>query len=139
MRIQANERGTLNLEAILSAPQACAQVKLLAMRAKTGEYIIPGQYLQSLNDLDLGCLVNIADMSAFNEPALFNMVCLAEILANAEGFPALNDEDARRNVGFLVIVLTSMMLARKGVVTVFYDKISFSDAADEEAFVQINE
>lgn len=139
MEIQHNERGVLNLAAILSAKEACAQVKLLAMRAQAGEYIIPGKYLQGLNDLDLGCLVNIADMSAFNEPALFNMVCLAEILANAEGYPALTDQEARKNVGFMVMILTSMMLARKGVVTIFYDNISFADSAADDEIVKIND
>lgn len=139
MEIQNNERGYLNINAVLTAPQVCAQIKLLAMRAQSGEYIIPGKYLQGLNDFDLGMLVNIADMSAFNENALFNMVCLAEILANSEGYPALNDDDARKNVGFTVMLLTSCMLARKGVVTVFYDNISFSDSAHEDMIVKVNE
>ena len=139
MMIQPNERGTLNLTAVLNAKDICAQVKLLAMRASTGEYIIPGKYFQGLNDLDLGVLVNIADMSSFNEQALFNMVCLAEILSNAEGFPALTDEDAHKNVGFVVVILTSMMLERKGVVKMFYDNISFSGSASEDTIVELIE
>ena len=137
MQIGSNERGVLNIDAVLNSKDACAQVKLLAMKAKAGEYIIPGEYLKSLNDLDLGALVNIADMSAFHEPALFNMVCLSEILASSEGFPPMNDEEARKNVGFMVVILTSMMLARKGVVIVHYDNISFAGTAEQDTIVTL--
>jgi hypothetical protein len=139
MKIESGERGILNLDAVLAQANVSAVVKMLAARAKNGEYILPGQYLKSLNDFDLATLVNLADAATFNDSALFNMVCLAEILANTEGYPAMTDADAQRNIGFLITLLTSIMLARKGLVEVLYDNISFADSAGEDTIVKIIE
>ena len=137
MEIPNNERGVLNIDVVLAAKEVAAPIKLLAMRAKSGDYIVPGKYFQELNDFDLAQLVNLADMCNFNEMALFNMVCLTEILSSFEGFPALSDQEARDNVGMIVIVLTSMMLARKGLCKVHYDNISFSGSADNDTIVEL--
>ena len=135
MNIEENERGYLSLSAVLSAPNACAQVKMLALRAHTGDYIIPGQYLKNLNDLDLECLINIADKSNFDDQALFNMVCLAEILSSSEGFPPISDEEALKNVGFLITILTGISLERKGITTVIYDNISFAGSSESDVII----
>lgn len=137
MNIEENGRGYLSLPAVLSAQNVCAQVKMLAMRAQTGDYIIPGQYLKNLNDLDLECLVNIADKCTFDDQALFNMVCLAEILSSTEGFPPLTDEEALKNVGFLITILTGIALERKGITTVVYDHISFAGSSESDVIIKM--
>lgn len=135
MHIKINGRGVLSLDAVIAAPTAAAQIKLMAMSMKSSGYVMPSDYLRQLNNIDLAALCDIADKCTFDDEALFNMVCLAEMLATAEGYPALTDEDASKNVGFTTTLLIAESLKRKGAVDIIYDNISFGESKSNDAII----
>jgi hypothetical protein len=109
-----------------------AVARLVAQQVTTGGYLKPGHWLRDLHDFDLRTLSMIIDecQDTIDDPATSTMIGLTMILVQAEGLP-LDPDVLNSQVNQLGLFITTESLARKGVVEVYYDNISFGDDAGE--------
>jgi hypothetical protein len=96
----------------------------IAKYLMTVPYISVGEFLQNISDTDLDELVNVANRD--DDDAVSELMMLAEMLSRAEGVFTETPEEYGENVGFIRMLLASVSLARKGLVKVNYENISFS-------------
>lgn len=109
-----------------------AVVRLAAHQAtQAGGYMKPGAWLKQLHTYDLRSLMMMIDDVGFDldNPASKALVALAMILVQAEGLEI--GDGFQGQVNQLGLFLTTESLARKGLVEVYYDNISFGDDAGE--------
>lgn len=130
----------INPEAILENENVSSVVKAAMRRAMKQAFLLPGHWVRDLSDFEVDQLVELAeqakDEDARNEPgpAGEELVLLTLILSTAEGCAPESDAEVMSYTGTLIAVIICESLARKGLVKIFHDKISF--VAPDEVIVQ---
>lgn len=125
----------LAYENIIKSKGLMPVTRTLALDLTSQGYMSVGDFLKSLSDSDVQNLLNISEDEEdeqFSEIAL-----IAEMLAGAEGLIAFKDIDtfsARINQFCAFIVIES--LARKGLVKVFHENMSFGEDMDSKIIVE---
>lgn len=125
----------VNLEKIAYDSPFSSVTKLLAIRLMKEPYITLGKFFQSLSDTDVQFLSNLAsaaviksgDMPAEigDEDALLEITMLCHMLSHAEGTYTGNINECIENIGFLVGLISSASLERKGLCEVVWKNASF--------------
>jgi hypothetical protein len=131
-----NEEGkfTLAYENIIKSKGLMPLTRALALDLTTQGYMSVGDFLKSLSDSDVQNLLNISENNKSEQ--FSEIVLITEMLAAGEGL-ALEGVDtttARVNQFCMLIVMES--LARKGLVKVFHENMSFGDEMGDKTIVE---
>jgi hypothetical protein len=122
-----------NLEKVAGDVDYLPIVRLTAAGLISNPYNTVGNWLQNVANGDLNDLLKIIneqhDAYELDPDAMIdaydNIVLLTLILAQSEGVDLEDFDDLHDNVGILSILLTTEGLARKGLVDIMYDQVSF--------------
>jgi hypothetical protein len=131
-----NEEGKFALayENIIKSKSLMPLTRTLALDLTTQGYMSVGDFLKSLSDSDVQNLLNISENNKSEQ--FSEIVLITEMLAAGEGL-ALEGVDtttARVNQFCMLIVIES--LARKGLVKVFHENMSFGDEMGDKTIVE---
>ena len=100
-------------------------------------YTSLGKFFKKLSDENLQVLSEIIEEgdSEFNE-GMEDIVLMTEMLSRAEGVPSQSIEDITENVNYFGACVTCVSLARKGLVRVYYDNMSFGTDQGDKVLVE---
>jgi hypothetical protein len=132
-----NEEGqfTLVYDNIIKSKGLMPVTRTLALDLSESGYMSVGDFLKSLSDYDVENLLKISedeDSEQFSEIAL-----IAEMLASGEGLTAFKDIDTfSQRIDQLCAFLAIESLARKGLVKIYYENVSFGEEMGDKIIVE---
>ena len=125
------------IEKIIASDKLLPVTKSVAKMLMRNPYISLGRFFKKLSDENLQVLSEIIEEgdSEFNE-GMEDIVLMTEMLSRAEGVPSQSIEDITENVNYFGACVTCVSLARKGLVRVYYDNMSFGTDQGEKILVE---
>ena len=125
------------MEKIIASDKLLPVTKSVAKMLMRNPYISLGRFFKKLSDENLQVLSEIIEEgdSEFNE-GMEDIVLMTEMLSRAEGVPSQSIEDITENVNYFGACVTCVSLARKGLVRVYYDNMSFGTDQGEKILVE---
>ena len=125
------------MEKIIESDKLLPVTKAVAKMLMRNPYTSLGKFFKKLSDENLQALMEIIDEgdSEFNE-GMEDVVLMTEMLSRAEGVPSQCIEDITENVNYFGACITCVSLARKGLVRVYYDNMSFGKDQGEKILVE---
>ena len=125
------------MEKIIDSDKLLPVTKSVAKMLMRNPYTSLGKFFKKLSDENLQVLMEIIDEgdSEFNE-GMEDVVLMTEMLSRAEGVPSQSIEDITENVNYFGACVTCVSLARKGLVRVYYDNMSFGTDQGEKILVE---
>jgi len=126
-----------NMEKIIDAEGLLPVTKSVAKMLMRNPYISLGKFFEKLSDENLQTLMEIIEEgdSEFND-GMEDIVLMTEMLSRAEGVPSQCIEDITENVNYFGACVTCVSLARKGLVRVYYDNMSFGRDQGDKVLVE---
>jgi hypothetical protein len=126
-----------NLEKIIESEGLLPITKSVAKMLMRNPYTSLGKFFKKLSDENLQSLMEIIDEgdSEFNE-GMEDIVLMTEMLSRAEGVPSQSIDDITENVNYFGACVTCVSLARKGLVRVYYDNMSFGRDQGDKVLVE---
>lgn len=134
-----NKIMSIQLDKVIADPKFSAITKMTAMRLQQMPYMTLGEWFQSLSNNDIIVLNFMTELAITDIDVLGDLIILTEMLSRAEQAEALNPEDARDNVNFFLVAINCVSLARKGLVKVTYENMSFGHDMRDKEFVVLND
>ena len=127
----------VNCAEVVKSKESLAVTRLLAADLLAKPYIAVGDWIQSVSDSDLSVLVDGAEPDENDEYKLEDLMLILMMLRQAEGLPPIKeDEGFREGCGQLVTFLVMESLARKKLVRIFYENMSFGDDMGDKVIVE---
>ena len=125
------------MEKIIESDKLLPVTKSVAKMLMRNPYTSLGKFFKKLSDENLQVLSEIIEEgdSEFNE-GMEDIVLMTEMLSRAEGVPSQSIEDITENVNYFGACVTCVSLARKGLVRVYYDNMSFGTDQGEKILVE---
>ena len=125
------------MEKIIESDKLLPVTKSVAKMLMRNPYTSLGKFFKKLSDENLQVLMEIIDEgdSEFND-GMEDVVLMTEMLSRAEGVPSQCMEDITENVNYFGACVTCVSLARKGLVRVYYDNMSFGTDQGEKVLVE---
>ena len=125
------------MEKIIESDKLLPVTKSVAKMLMRNPYTSLGKFFKKLSDENLQVLMEIIDEgdSEFND-GMEDVVLMTEMLSRAEGVPSQCMEDITENVNYFGACVTCVSLARKGLVRVYYDNMSFGKDQGEKILVE---
>ena len=125
------------MEKIIESDKLLPVTKSVAKMLLRNPYTSLGKFFKKLSDENLQVLMEIIDEgdSEFND-GMEDVVLMTEMLSRAEGVPSQSIEDITENVNYFGACVTCVSLARKGLVRVYYDNMSFGTDQGEKILVE---
>ena len=125
------------MEKIIESDKLLPVTKSVAKMLMRNPYTSLGKFFKKLSDENLQVLMEIIDEgdSEFND-GMEDVVLMTEMLSRAEGVPSQCIEDITENVNYFGACITCVSLARKGLVRVYYDNMSFGTDQGEKVLVE---
>ena len=125
------------MEKIIASDKLLPVTKSVAKMLMRNPYISLGRFFKKLSDENLQVLSEIIEEgdSEFNE-GMEDIVLMTEMLSRAEGVPSQCIDDITENVNYFGACITCVSLARKGLVRVYYDNMSFGKDQGEKILVE---
>ena len=125
------------MEKIIESDKLLPVTKSVAKMLMRNPYTSLGKFFKKLSDENLQVLMEIIDEgdSEFND-GMEDVVLMTEMLSRAEGVPSQSIEDITENVNYFGACVTCVSLARKGLVRVYYDNMSFGTDQGEKILVE---
>jgi hypothetical protein len=103
-----------------------------------------GEFFKDISQVDLDMLSGLCDRALEGTESgtdvsaeICELIVLAEMLATAEGMPAMDDKQSHANVNFLMSVIACVSMERKGITEVLYENISFGDDMRSKEIVRL--
>ena len=126
-----------DMEKIIESDKLLPVTKSVAKMLMRNPYTSLGRFFKKLSNENLEILMEIIDEgdSEFND-GLEDVVLMTEMLSRAEGVPSQSVEDITENVNYFGACVTCVSLARKGLVRVYYDNMSFGTDQGEKILVE---
>ena len=126
-----------NMEKIIDAEGLLPVTKSVAKMLMRNPYTSLGKFFTKLSDENLEVLMEIVEEgdSEFND-GLEDIVLMTEMLSRAEGVPSESIEEITKNVTYFGACVTCVSLARKGLVRVYYDNMSFGKDQGDKVIVE---
>jgi hypothetical protein len=126
-----------NMEKIIDAEGLLPVTKSVAKMLMRNPYTSLGKFFKKLSDENLQVLMEIIDEgdSEFND-GMEDVVLMTEMLSRAEGVPSQSIEEITENVNYFGACITCVSLARKGLVRVYYENMSFGTEHGEKVLVE---
>ena len=125
------------MEKIIDSDKLLPVTKSVAKMLMRNPYTSLGKFFKKLSDENLQALSEIIEEgdSEFNE-GMEDIVLMTEMLSRAEGVPSQCIEDITENVNYFGACITCVWLARKGLVRVYYDNMSFGKDQGDKVLVE---
>jgi len=126
-----------DMEKIIQAEGLLPITKSVAKMLMKHQYLSLGKFFTKISDENLQILSEIIEEgdSEFND-GMEDIVLMTEMLSRAEGVPSESIEDITENVNYFGACVTCVSLARKGLVRVFYENMSFGKELGEQTLVE---
>ena len=125
------------MEKIIDAEGLLPVTKSVAKMLMRNPYTSLGKFFTKLSDENLEVLMEIVEEgnSEFNG-GIEDIVLMTEMLSRAEGVPSGSIEEITENVNYFGVCVTCVSLARKGLVRVYYDNMSFGKDYGDKVIVE---
>ena len=125
------------MEKIIDAEGLLPVTKSVAKMLMRNPYTSLGKFFTKLSDENLEVLMEIVEEgdSEFNV-GIEDIVLMTEMLSRAEGVPSGSIEEITENVNYFGMCVTCVSLARKGLVRVYYDNMSFGKDQGDKVIVE---
>ena len=126
-----------DMEKIIDAEGLLPVTKSVAKMLMRNPYTSLGKFFTKLSDENLEVLMEIVEEgdSEFNV-GIEDIVLMTEMLSRAEGVPSGSIEEITENVNYFGVCVTCVSLARKGLVRVYYDNMSFGKDQGDKVIVE---
>ena len=126
-----------HMEKIIASDKLLPVTKAVAKMLMRNPYTSLGKFFKKLSDENLQVLSEIIEEgdSEFNE-GMEDIVLMTEMLSRAEGVPSQSIEEITENVNYFGACVTCVSLARKGLVRVYYENMSFGTDQGEKVLVE---
>lgn len=126
-----------DMEKIIGSDKLLPVTRSVAKMLMRNPYTSLGKFFKKLSDENLEILMEIIDEgdSEFNE-RMEDIVLMTEMLSRAEGVPSQSVEEITENVNYFGACITCVSLARKGLVRVYYDNMSFGTDNGDKMIVE---
>ena len=126
-----------DMEKIIESDKLLPVTKSVAKMLMRNPYTSLGRFFKKLSNENLEILMKIIDEgdSEFNE-RMEDIVLMTEMLSRAEGVPSQSVEEITENVNYFGACITCVSLARKGLVRVYYDNMSFGRDQGDKVLVE---
>ena len=126
-----------DMEKIIKAEGLLPITKSVAKMLMKHQYLSLGKFFKRISDEHLQELMEIIDDAdnEFND-GMEDIVLMTEMLSRAEGVPSESIEDITENVNYFGACVTCVSLARKGLVRVYYDNMSFGTDNGDKIIVE---
>jgi len=126
-----------DMEKIIGSDKLLPVTKSVAKMLMRNPYTSLGRFFKKLSNENLEILMEIIDEgdSEFNE-RMEDIVLMTEMLSRAEGVPSQSVEEITENVNYFGACITCVSLARKGLVRVYYDNMSFGTDNGDKMIVE---
>ena len=126
-----------HMEKIIASDKLLPITRSVAKMLMRNPYTSLGKFFKKLSDENLEVLMEIIDEgdSEFNE-RMEDIVLMTEMLSRAEGVPSESIEEITENVNYFGACVTCVSLARKGLVRVYYENMSFGTDNGEKVIVE---
>lgn len=112
--------------------------RLLAVDIIKNGYINVGEFFKNISDSDLKSYMNMAEN--IEGDAAAEILLLSEMLSIGEGLEngldETNQETMRNRMSHLIMYLACESLARKGLVKLYRENMSFGDDMGSKTFVE---
>ncbi len=126
-----------DMEKIIESDKLLPVTKSVARMLMRNPYTSLGKFFTKLSDENLQTLSEIIEEgdTEFND-GMEDIVLMTEMLSRAEGVPSQSIEDVTENVSYFGACITCVSLARKGLVRVYYDNMSFGRDQGDKVLVE---
>ena len=126
-----------DMEKIIGSDKLLPVTKSVAKMLMRNPYTSLGRFFKKLSNENLEILMEIIDEgdSEFNE-RMEDIVLMTEMLSRAEGVPSQSVDEITENVNYFGACITCVSLARKGLVRVYYDNMSFGADNGDKMIVE---
>ena len=126
-----------DMEKIIGSDKLLPVTRSVAKMLMRNPYTSLGRFFKKLSNKNLEILMEIIDEgdSEFNE-RMEDIVLMTEMLSRAEGVPSQSVEEITENVNYFGACITCVSLARKGLVRVYYENMSFGTDNGEKVIVE---
>jgi len=126
-----------HMEKIIASDKLLPITRSVAKMLMRNPYTSLGKFFKKLSDENLEVLMEIIDEgdSEFND-GMEDIVLMTEMLSRAEGVPSESIEEITENVNYFGACVTCVSLARKGLVRVYYENMSFGTDNGEKTLVE---
>lgn len=112
-----------------------SSTRLLAKQLMENPYITVGKHIQELSDGDIKSLLNSIEDDCPNQYE--DMIVITEMLSSAEGCDEAQSEDeVSDRISQMTMFLVIESLARKGMVKVYYENMSFHPDSGDKVVVE---
>ena len=125
------------MEKIINSDKLLPITKSVAKMLMRNPYTSLGKFFKTISDDNLQALSEIIEEgdSEFND-GIEDVVLMTEMLSRAEGVPSQCIDDITENVNYFGACVTCVSLARKGLVRVYYDNMSFGTDQGDKVLVE---
>ena len=126
-----------DMEKIIGSDKLLPVTRSVAKMLMRNPYTSLGKFFKTISDDNLLALSEIIEEgdSEFNE-RMEDIVLMTEMLSRAEGVPSESIEEITENVNYFGACVTCVSLARKGLVRVYYENMSFGIDNGEKILVE---
>lgn len=125
----------INYQRITECMDMLPITRLMAFERLQNPYITPGEWLKSLSDSTISELLNISETQDENEHAA-ELMLLTEMLVQGEGLSSDSEDAMIKNLNLFVSLLAIEGLARKGLVKVYRENMSFGEDMGKKIIVE---
>lgn len=126
---------SINYAKAASDTKLLSSTRLLAKQLMENPYITVGKHIQDLSNGDIQSLLNSIEDDCPNQYE--DMIVITEMLASAEGCDeAQNADEASDRISQMAMFLVIESLARKGMVKVYYENMSFHPDSGDKVVVE---
>ena len=122
-----SEGFTVNIAEVVKSTDCLAVTRLLAADLMAKPYLAVGDWIVNVSDNDLRGLLAATDN--MEDPVILeDLMLIFMMLRQAEGLPPIKeDAQFREGVGQLVTMLVGESLARKGLIKLYRENLSFGE------------
>lgn len=124
----------LNYKEIAAHTGLAPTIRMLAIDLQEKPYMSPGDWFKSLSNIAVQELVDLVEGE--DPDSIEQQLLLTMMLSRAEGVVLNTQEDLGKKIGMLRMLCASVGLARKGLVRVYYENMSFGDEMMDRTVVE---
>jgi hypothetical protein len=126
---------SISYDMVVKSKYCLAVTRLLAAELMNNPYMTVGDFMRDLTDEDLNILTDIADDE--DSPKYENLILIAQMLCSAEGLEnTFGVEEIQNRIAQFVLLLTCEKLARKGLVKIYHENMSFGPDMENKIVVE---
>ena len=128
----------VNIAEIAKSKDMMGVTRMLAIDLMDHPYLTVGDFLKDISDTDLQNLLQGAETDEeTGEVQIEDLLLLSMMLHQAEGLPPIqDDEKATEVMNILINYMACESLARKGLVKVYRENMSFGEDCAEKIVVE---